>query len=217
MFPSVDRLCGTWFKNKKRLNNKMIDGNVWRTKARTLLARTVPERPYAKNIEKQVFACVQEDFKKRFSTELSWDNPKFRSWYWHKICHLETELKRTKELKVACTLDVQDGRVALTYKIMPQLQYRLMHTKEVKSIDLPQLTPEQLWPNGPSSAMSFKLKQRELAMDMAKVQEEDYTGMFKCGKCKCKKVTYYQMQTRSADEPMTTFFTCIGCGAKWKG
>jgi len=212
MFPSVDRL-----KNKKQLKNKMIDGNIWRTKARTMLARTVPERPYAKNIEKQVFSWVQEDFKQRFGSELSWDNPKFRSWYWQKICNLSSELNRSKELMVACTLEVKGGKVALTCKIMPQLQYRLMHTKEVKSIDLPQLTPEQLWPSGPYSAASFKLKKRELAMDMAKAKEDDYTGMFKCGKCKCKKVTYYQMQTRSADEPMTTYFTCMGCGAKWKG
>jgi transcription elongation factor S-II len=35
----------------------------------------------------------------------------------------------------------------------------------------------------------------------------------------CKKKTdcsYYQMQTRSADEPMTTFVTCSTCGSKWK-
>jgi len=195
----------------------MIDGNVWRTRARTLLARTVPERPYAKNIEKQTFAWVQEDFKHRFDSELSWDNPLFRRWYWTKVCHLEAELKRSKECKVACDLEVKDGQVALTCKTMPQLQYRLMHTKEVKSMDLPGLKPEQLWPNGPHSATLFKLKQRELDMDKAKAKEEDYQGMFKCGKCKCNKVTYYQMQTRSADEPMTTYFTCLGCGAKWKG
>ena len=193
----------------------MIDGNVWRTKARTLLARTVPERPYAKNIEKQVFAWVQEDFKARFHTDLSWDNPKFRNWYWTKICHLSAELKRDKECKVACTLEVKGGQVALTYAIMPQLQYRLMHSKEVKSMDLPQLNPEQLWPNGPYSAARFKLKQRELDMDRARAKDEDYTGMFKCGKCKCKKVTYYQMQTRSADEPATNFCSCA-CGHRWR-
>ncbi|KAI7837502.1 hypothetical protein COHA_008693 [Chlorella ohadii] len=31
------------------------------------------------------------------------------------------------------------------------------------------------------------------------------TDQFQCGKCKQRKCTYYQMQTRSADEPMTTF------------
>ena len=36
---------------------------------------------------------------------------------------------------------------------------------------------------------------------------------------RCKKETrcdYYQMQTRSADEPMTTFVTCLECDKRWK-
>ncbi|KAG5185244.1 transcription factor S-II-domain-containing protein [Tribonema minus] len=41
-------------------------------------------------------------------------------------------------------------------------------------------------------------------------------GMFECGRCKSKKTHYYQKQTRSADEPMTTFVTCLHCGKKWR-
>ena len=38
-----------------------------------------------------------------------------------------------------------------------------------------------------------------------------------CSRCKKKtKCDYYQMQTRSADEPMTTFVTCLECDRKWK-
>ena len=37
---------------------------------------------------------------------------------------------------------------------------------------------------------------------------EASTDNFTCGKCKSKACTYYQLQTRSADEPMTTFVTC---------
>lgn len=38
-----------------------------------------------------------------------------------------------------------------------------------------------------------------------------------CSACKRKtKCDYYQMQTRSADEPMTTFVTCLECDRKWK-
>jgi hypothetical protein len=29
-------------------------------------------------------------------------------------------------------------------------------------------------------------------------------------------VVLQQMQTRSADEPMTTFVSCVACGNKWK-
>jgi transcription elongation factor S-II len=42
------------------------------------------------------------------------------------------------------------------------------------------------------------------------------TDTFTCRKCKNNKCTYYQMQTRSADEPMTTFCQCICCGNRWK-
>ena len=45
---------------------------------------------------------------------------------------------------------------------------------------------------------------------------EASTDNFTCGKCKSKACTYYQLQTRSADEPMTTFVTCTFCGNRWK-
>lgn len=41
-------------------------------------------------------------------------------------------------------------------------------------------------------------------------------GMFKCGRCKTYKTTYYQLQTRSADEPLTTFVSCLNCSNRWK-
>uniref|UniRef100_A0A6C0B8R5 TFIIS-type domain-containing protein n=1 Tax=viral metagenome TaxID=1070528 RepID=A0A6C0B8R5_9ZZZZ len=42
------------------------------------------------------------------------------------------------------------------------------------------------------------------------------TDMFTCKKCRSKKCTYYELQTRSADEPATIFVTCLDCGKHWK-
>jgi len=42
------------------------------------------------------------------------------------------------------------------------------------------------------------------------------TDMFTCNKCKSKKCTYYELQTRSADEPATIFVTCLNCGKNWR-
>ncbi|CAN7941797.1 unnamed protein product, partial [Ixodes pacificus] len=42
------------------------------------------------------------------------------------------------------------------------------------------------------------------------------TDLLKCGKCRKSNCTYNQVQTRSADEPMTTFCYCNECGHRWK-
>ena len=42
------------------------------------------------------------------------------------------------------------------------------------------------------------------------------TDAFKCRKCGSRSTSYYEVQTRSADEPMTQFITCLNCGNRWK-
>ena len=60
--------------------------------------------------------------------------------------------------------------------------------------------------------------QKALEKDKAKYSKKVTANieMF-CRSCKRKtKCDYYQVQTRSADEPMTTFVTCLECDTKWK-
>jgi DNA-directed RNA polymerase subunit M/transcription elongation factor TFIIS len=42
------------------------------------------------------------------------------------------------------------------------------------------------------------------------------TDQFLCTRCHKRECTYYEMQTRSADEPMTIFITCINCQKHWR-
>lgn len=48
------------------------------------------------------------------------------------------------------------------------------------------------------------------------IKQEAMTEMFKCRKCGSRKCSYYELQTRSADEPMTQFINCLDCGNRWK-
>jgi transcription elongation factor S-II len=41
------------------------------------------------------------------------------------------------------------------------------------------------------------------------------TSEYKCGRCKERNCTYYQLQVRCSDEPMTTFINCLNCGNRW--
>ena len=61
-------------------------------------------------------------------------------------------------------------------------------------------------------------KLQELNMKNAQVAkaEKSISDALKCSKCCQKRVSYSQAQTRSADEPMTTFCECTVCGNRWK-
>jgi len=182
--------------------------------ARSHLAMHVPERPYAKNIEKAVWLWALEETRLR-GEKPAFENRSLRWRYKHKIIHLMSELTRDAT-KVACTLVVKDGRVKLKYDIQPQLVYRLLK-RDVKSQDLPSMQAVQLWPDGPHAEMVRKLEKRDLEREKWRIKEkQEQVGIFKCGKCKSIKTTYYQLQTRSADEPMTTYVTCLNCYNRWK-
>ena len=63
---------------------------------------------------------------------------------------------------------------------------------------------------------NIKLNQINLQKHINNIPEQQHDGFFTCKKCKSKKTTYTQAQTRSADEPMTTFVTCLSCDFRWK-
>jgi len=114
-------------------------------------------------------------------------------------------------------------------KYKNRIRSRFSNLKDTKNTSLREnvlngiVTPEKL----------AKMTAEEMASDEMKKQREKFeeenikdhqmstnegtvTDMFTCGKCKSKKCTYTQLQTRSSDEPMTTFVFCMHCGNRWK-
>jgi transcription elongation factor S-II len=65
-------------------------------------------------------------------------------------------------------------------------------------------------------AEDAKMMKENMDKAMVAQEEQSISTHLRCGKCNQKKVTYTQAQTRSADEPMTTFCTCLNCGNRWK-
>jgi hypothetical protein len=180
--------------------------------ARTGFSRALGAGVAARNCERSVYNwAVQET--RGHQDDPSWENRLFRARYKQKAFGLLRELERGPV--VSTDLKVTGDRVTLNLNLVPQLVKRLQN-KELDSKNLARYTPDVLWPDGPWAKTAFDLKSKDLAMEAAKAKEEDYSGLFKCGRCKSTKTTYYQMQTRSADEPMTTYVTCKNCGHKWK-
>ena len=75
------------------------------------------------------------------------------------------------------------------------------------------LRPHELFPEHWANIINSKEKKDKMAYEIR--TEHMVKGLYKCGKCKNDRITYYQLQTRSADEPITTFCSCQ-CGHRWK-
>lgn len=83
------------------------------------------------------------------------------------------------------------------------------------------LAPERFVDMTIEEMKSDKLRAEEVEMakkalcDATMPKLEAETDIFQCSRCKQRKCSYRQLQTRSADEPMTTFVKCV-CGHAWK-
>ncbi|XP_073314638.1 transcription elongation factor TFIIS-like [Primulina huaijiensis] len=78
-----------------------------------------------------------------------------------------------------------------------------------------ELTPEDMASDA-RQIQNEKIKEKALFNSQRGGPPKASTNEFTCGRCKKKETTYYQLQTRSADEPMTTFVTCVNCNNRWK-
>lgn len=165
-----------------------------------------------KNAERSIYNWAVQETRDHCG-DPSWENPQFRSRYKQKLHGLVQELTRGEAVDVS--LQVVGDHVNFSWKIVPQLVYRLKR-KELEARNLARYTPDVLWPQGPYATTRLALRTKDMDRENSKAQDENYEGLFKCGKCKSTKTSYYQMQTRSADEPMTTYVACRGCGNRWK-
>jgi len=91
--------------------------------------------------------------------------------------------------------------------------YNKIVNKEIKAHELAFMSHQEMRPDLWNELIELKrIKDENKFSPKIEASTDDFT----CSKCKSKKCTFYQLQTRSADEPMTTFVTCINCGNRWK-
>ena len=110
-----------------------------------------------------------------------------------------------------------------------RIRSRVMNLRDKKNQQLRNayiegaVSPDQLAKMTPEEMASDELKALREKFTKEAITENQMafsggttTTQIKCTKCGKSNCTYNQVQTRSADEPMTTFVLCNECGRRWK-
>jgi len=152
----------------------------------TLIAAAGGTADLAKNIEKSVFNYAIREAAARKVVK-KWTNSYFVQLYIDRLRSIYINLKNAGFL----------ARI-ISGEITPENLTGISHLE---------MAPEQ-W---------SELMQKKMQKENNKYNEDDgvYTDMFQCRKCKSRKVRYFEMQTRSADEPCTIFCSCEN-GHNWR-
>jgi DNA-directed RNA polymerase subunit M/transcription elongation factor TFIIS len=133
----------------------------------------------------------------------------------------QTSIKEANQRKVRtvwenpdfCVLyDTQVRRVLRNLHEHPRILSRMedgeFTVDEIPFMAYANLCPEK-WKDLFEHQMKRETKMLEVDMSMA-------TDQFRCSKCGKRQCTFYEQQTRSADEPMTIFVRCLNCGKHWR-
>lgn len=166
---------------------KIKDANVFREKIRDKLNIIIDNRNIVDNLERGIYNYSLEIASKKKIVK-KWENNYFTQIY----------LDRLKTIYI-------------------NLQYeplmKILKNKEIKAHELAFMTHQEMIPDKWKTLIELQ-EIKEANKYSRKIEAS--TDNFTCWKCKSKECSYYQLQTRSADEPMTTFVTCINCGNRWK-
>ena len=166
-----------------------IMANVLRKHVVETLKNEIGDEKLSKNIEIGIYNWTVK-FAKDNKIPVVWC-PRFKMQYKHRYLALRTAL-----FKGDLLTRMKTGRV------LPK--------------EVPTFGADKLWLTGPVSKQIADIKLKNIEIEKAKTYDADYQGIFKCRKCNTNKTTYYQLQTRSADEPMTTYVSCMVCNTRWK-
>jgi len=165
---------------------KIDNPDLFRSKIREKLNEKLQNEKNTLNLERGIFNYSLKEADRQKIVK-KWDNKHFVQIYVDRLRSIVTNLSDN------IIQNINDGTV------LPHVVAFMTHQE---------LAPER-W------AKLIEIKSKR---DKSKFETNmaAATDTFTCRKCKGNQCTYYQLQIRSADEPMTTFISCVICGNRWK-
>ena len=157
------------------------------------LNKLIRKKKISVNVEKGIYNAAIKEARQR-NIIRKWDNEFFAMLYLGKL--------------KSVYLNIDPKSNVGNRDLLKRLRKAEFKPHEIAFMSHQEMCPEK-WADLLEQKVKREKNETEINMNAA-------TDEFECRKCKKRKCTYYQMQTRSADEPMTTFVTCLHCGNNWR-
>jgi transcription elongation factor S-II len=93
---------------------------------------------------------------------------------------------------------------------------QLLEKVKSKNIDIELLSQMNTMDYAPYLYSTMRERQLQREQQQLEGNKAMATDLFRCNRCKKRETTFYELQTRSADEPMTKFISCVNCGNHWR-
>jgi transcription elongation factor S-II len=167
--------------------------NQFRINIRGKLNEIIHNERYSTHLEKAIYNCTIKEAKNR-NVIRKWENKYFTLLY---VTRLRSIIKN----------------ISNNYLTYNEKLYDKIKNHELKAVNLAAMRHQEMNPGVWSELIDAKIKRDKNATTLNIASSTDE---FFCYRCKTRKCTFYQLQTRCADEPMTTFVTCLNCGNHWK-
>jgi transcription elongation factor S-II len=168
------------------MNHNIHNPIEFRNNIRSKINDILNNENHSKNLEKGIFNYSLKEADRKKIVK-KWDNHFFVQIY---LNHLRSILSNLRDDLVE---SIRDGSIQA-------------HTVAF-------MTHQELYPAKWASLIEAKTKRDKNKFETTMAAATD---TFTCRNCKKNRCTYYQLQTRSADEPMTTYVSCLECGKRWK-
>ena len=166
----------------------IADPDTFRNNIRSKLNQFIKNVKYSKYLEKGIYNYSLKEATNRKVVK-KWDNPFYIQLYLDRLRSIYINLQKSPSFLA----QVQDGTI--------------------KAPIVAFMTHQEMCPEKWEVLIQAKIIRDKTNFDP---NIEASTDTFTCRKCHGKKCNYYMQQCRSADEPMTTFVSCIDCGNRWK-
>jgi DNA-directed RNA polymerase subunit M/transcription elongation factor TFIIS len=158
-----------------------------------ILNKIINDEIISRNIEKNIYNSVIEICKNKNITK-NWNNKIFIDLYLSKIRSIYSNINSKSYIKNTKFLDrIKSGEININ--------------------NIGKLSVHDIFPDNWKYIMEVQSKRDKIKYEL---KPEAMTDTFKCNRCGSRETSYYEVQTRSADEPMTQFITCLNCNARWK-